>query len=165
MTAEAVGRTNFRKPSNIAMLTADLALLYTIPALVQTVMMSLLKDDTEPDHVVKRLINDQISYALAPVVLARDATAAVQAAAGVDNGMGYSGPASVRFFSDLANLGKQVGQGEPDEAFWKSLNSVGGTLFHYPSGQINRTVAGIDALAEGRTANPGVLIAGPAPNH
>lgn len=160
MTAEAVGRTNFRKPSNVALLAADLVLLYTVPALMQTVVTSLIKGEDDKEKIAKRLIADQVSYLMAPVVLSRDLGAGAQAALGVDNGMGYTGPASIRFFSDVYALGKQINQGDPDEAFWKALDNVGGVLFHYPAGQINRTASGIAALNDGRTSNPTALIGG-----
>ena len=72
----------------------------------------------------------------------------------------YAGPASVRFFADIAKFAKQAYQGDFDEGFWKALNNVTGTLLHYPSGQINATIDGIDAIARGRTQNPGALLVG-----
>ena len=110
-----------------------------------------------------RNVNDQISYLLGTVVGVREATSAVQEAAGVGGGYGYTGPASVRFFADLYKLGQQVHQGDLDAGFWKALNNAGGTLFHYPAAQINRTAQGLAALMQGDTRNPLVLLAGPPP--
>lgn len=73
---------------------------------------------------------------------------------------GYSGPAGTRFFSEIARLGKQAEQGEADAPFLKSLNNVGGILFHYPAGQINRTIEGASALYNGETDSPAALIFG-----
>lgn len=61
----------------------------------------------------------------------------------------------------FANLYKQVDQGEADEAFYKALNRAAGILLHYPSGQVERTVRGADALIEGQTRNPAALVVGP----
>lgn len=161
-TAEAYGRTDFKKPAQVALFAADMVLLYAAPALLSTLLRAGLQGEWDDEKkLVKRIAADQISYLLGTVVLLREATAGVQAAAGVDPGFGYSGPSSTRFFSDLYRLGQQVNQGEADAAFWKSLNNVGGVLFHYPAGQINRTVEGFEALREGRTRNPLAIVMGP----
>jgi hypothetical protein len=163
LTAEAYGRTNFKKPGEAALFAADMALLYTIPALAGTLVKAAMQGEDNPDKLAKTALADQISYLFSTLVGVREMSGAAQAVAGVDPGFGYSGPASIRFFADVYKLGKQVGQGEPDAAFWKALNNVGGELFHYPSGQINRTAAGIDALYNGESDNPGVLLVGPPP--
>lgn len=164
LTSEAVGRTNFKKPGDVVMLAADLALLYTIPALVGTLVKHLLKGDIDkPKELAKSMVADQIAYRLGSMVLLRELTPALQAAEGVGNGMGYSGPASTRFFQDFYQLGEQIKQGELDANFWKALNNVAGVLFHYPAGQINRTAQGLYEMMQGHTSNPGVLLVGPPP--
>lgn len=162
-TSEAVGRTNFRKPGDVVMLAADMALLYTIPALIGTLVKHLLKGDLDDrKKLMKDMVADQIAYRMGSMVLLRELTPALQAAEGVGNGLGYSGPASTRFFEDVYRLGQQVKQGDLDAAFWKSLNNVAGVLFHYPAGQVNRTAEGLYEMAKGRTQNPGTLLVGPA---
>ncbi len=161
LTAEAAGRTDFKKPGEVALFAADMVLLYSLPALLTTLLKAALMGDwDDEDKLAKKIVGDQISFAMGTVVGLREAAAGVQAALGVGEGFGYTGPASVRFFSDLYNLGKQVQQGEADEAFWKSLNNTTGVLFHYPAGQINRTATGIVALSEGRTENPLAVVMG-----
>ncbi|SPA25866.1 hypothetical protein CBM2623_A170020 [Cupriavidus taiwanensis] len=162
LTAEVVGRTDFKKPRDVAMLVCDLLLLYTIPAAVSTLIKAALHGDDDQEKLLRSLIADQLNYLFGTMVLLREAGAAVQATAGA-GGVDYTGPAAVRFFAELAKLGKQVQQGEPDEAFWKALNSVGGIIFHYPAGQINSTISGINALADGKTENPGALLVGAPP--
>jgi hypothetical protein len=54
----------------------------------------------------------------------------------------------------MNKLGVQVGQGELDMALFKAANNVGGLLFHYPAGQVNRAVEGTAALIDGKTDNP-----------
>lgn len=164
LTAEAAGRTNFKKPGQVALFAADMVLLYTLPALLTTLLKAALMGDwDDEDKMAKKIAGDQISFALGTVIGLREASAGAQAAVGVGEGFGYTGPASLRFFSDLYNLGKQVHQGEADEPFWKSLNNVGGVLFHYPAGQLNRTAAGLNALLDGRTQNPLALVMGAPP--
>lgn len=162
LTAEVVGRTDFRKPRDVAMLVCDLLLLYTIPAAVSTLVKAALHGDDDDEKLLRNLIADQLNYLFGTMVLLREAGAAVQATTGT-GGVDYTGPAAVRFFAELAKLGKQVQQGDADEAFWKALNSVAGIIFHYPAGQINATVSGINALADGKTENPGALLVGAPP--
>ena len=55
--------------------------------------------------------------------------------------------------------------GELDMAAFKAANNTAGVLFHYPAGQVNRTVEGTAALIEGRTDNLLAVIAGPPPRN
>jgi hypothetical protein len=160
LSAEAVGRTNFKSVKSLSLLAADLALLYVIPAALSTLVKATLKGDwNDEDKFWRRLISDQLTYLLGTVVVLREAGGAVQAAAGLPGG-DYQGPASVRFFASIAKLAKQAEQGEADGAFWKALNETAGTIFHYPAGQINSTLDGLSAIVNGETQNPGVLISG-----
>ena len=162
LTAEVFGRTNFRSPKDVAFLVADLALLYMVPSILGTLVKAGLKGEDDPEELAKSIIADLLGYTTGTMVGLREISAAIQAAVGSGPG-DYTGPASVRFFADLAKFAKQAKQGEPDAAFWKSLNNVGGTLFHYPAGQINATVQGINALADGKTENPGAVLVGAPP--
>jgi hypothetical protein len=159
--AEAVNRTDFRKPGDVARLAVDTALLAVIPSILYSLMTGLSKGDDE-DEITARLLRDQLGFLLGLLPFVREAQGAAQAAAGMDS-YGYTGPAATRFFVDLQRLGVQVGQ-IPDDGFdddfWKALNSVGGILFHYPSVQLQRTASGIEALAAGETSNPAVLVTG-----
>ena len=96
--------------------------------------------------------------------LTREMTSAVQARP-ASAASSATAPAGLRFFAELAKLGQQVGQGEFDMAAFKAANNTAGVLFHYPAGQVNRTVEGAAALIEGRTDNPLAVIAGPPPRN
>lgn len=74
--------------------------------------------------------------------------------------MSYGGPAGLRFFQQLDKLRAQVGQGEVDRALVRSAINVGGIALHLPSTQVNRTIDGIAALAEGKTENPLAVVGG-----
>jgi hypothetical protein len=63
---------------------------------------------------------------------------------------GYQGPAGTRVFSDSSKLLKEISQGEVDKGLIKSLNSVGGVLFHYPAGFVQKTAQGVIEVKEGR---------------
>lgn len=164
LTAEAAGRTDFKKPGQVALFAADMVLLYTLPSLLTTLLRAAMMGDWEDeDKLAKKIVSDMIGFALGTIIGLREASAGVQAAVGVGEGFGYTGPASLRFFSDIYKLGQQINQGEADEAFWKALNNVGGVLFHYPAGQLNRTASGFNALLDGRTQNPLALVMGAPP--
>lgn len=157
LTRESFGRT--KSIGDVPLLAADMLLLYSIPAILGTVLKAALGGDFEdPDKLKRRLIADQLNYMLGTVVLLREVGSATQAALGLTGD--YGGPASVRFFGDLAKLAKQVHQMEADEGFWKALNSTAGSIFHYPAGQISATIDGLNALATGKTKNPGALLVG-----
>lgn len=162
LTSESYGRTNFKSPASVAMLATDMILLYTLPAVLSTLLKAALKGDMDDKDKLKRqLIADQLTYMLGTMVGVREMSGAVQTSLGLPGD--YQGPASVRLFAEMAKLGKQVNQGEADASFWKTLNNVGGILLHYPAGQINATAEGIKALHDGTTHNPGALIVGPPP--
>lgn len=160
LTAESVSRTKFTNPLSVGRLAVDMLLLYSVPAALATLMKAALKGDTDDeDKLLRQLIADQLTYLFGTMVGLREAAGAVQTTLGLPGD--YRGPASVRVFSALASLGQQVGQGEADAAFWKSLNETAGILFHYPAGQINATAEGFYGLATGETQNPGALVVGP----
>lgn len=160
LTRVAYGRTNFYKPGEAGLFLVDMLLLYTVPAVLGTLLKAALQGDTDDeDELVKKLIADQMNYLLGTMVGLREIGGATAAALGLPSG--YSGPAGVRFFSEVQKLAKQVEQGEADAAFFKALNSSAGILFHYPAGQLNRTAEGVNAYLNGETENPAALIVGP----
>jgi len=150
-------RTNFRDPASVGRLAVDMLLLYTLPATLAEVMRAALLSDGEEgeDGLVEKLVRSNLSYMFGSMVGLREIGGAVQGYAG------YEGPAGTRFFSTFSRLVKQAEQGELDAALWRALNDVAGIFFHYPSGQIRRTVEGVEALAEGRTINPAAPLVGP----
>lgn len=154
LTAERYRETNFRKPADVGLFAVDMLLLYSVPAVLGSLVKHALTGGDD-DELAKKLAADQLNYMLGTLVGLREVSAAIS---GFN---GYSGPAGTRFFNELAKLGKQVQQGEADTAFAKALNNTAGILFHYPAGQINRTVEGLLALWEGDTQNPGALLVGP----
>lgn len=161
---ERAKATNFRSPLEVMHLAWDYLLLFSAPAVLATIMKSALTpggEEDDPEKLAKKLASEQISYLMGMMIGVREATSFVQGITGTSQyGGGYSGPAGLRFFSDLGKLGKQVSQGELDEALRRSLVNVGGVLLHLPSGQVNKTLDGINALNEGKTDNPAALLFG-----
>lgn len=158
LTAEATRRTDFRKPGQVGRLMVDYLLLYTVPAVLGYAVREALRpgDDDDKDLALE-LAREQASYLLGTMMLTRELSGVV------GGGYGYEGPAGARALASASKLLKQVEQGEPDAAFWRSLNDTAGALFHYPAGQVKRTIEGFAALVEGRTSNPGALISGAPP--
>lgn len=162
LTAESYGRTDFKKPGDVLLFGADMLLLYSIPALLSSLLKGWLQDDLEKRRLLKRIASDQLNYMLGTMVGLREVNAGAQAAAGLST-MGYTGPAGTRIFNDLYLLGVQIHQGRLDENFWKALNNTAGILLHYPAGQLNRIGEALAQYHDGKTSNPGILIAGPKP--
>jgi predicted GNAT family acetyltransferase len=165
LNVEAVRRTNFKSPSQVAMLATDMLLLNTVPIVFSVALKELLKggcgDDLE--CLGEKLASEQLNFLFGQMVLLREAGVAIDVAAG-GQGFGYQGPAGLRFFADLYKLGAQTNQGEADIAFFKAANQVAGAILHYPAGQINATMEGIIAIEEGKVEGVNVLtalIAGP----
>lgn len=156
LTAESYAKTDFKNVKSVGAFAVDMLLLYTVPAVLSTLVREGMKgfgDDDEP--FVEKIIREQLSYMLGTMVGVRELGSAVQGF------YGYSGPAGARFFSDFGSLLSQASQGEADEAFWRALGKTGGVLFHLPAGQVDRTVRGFIQLYEGGTSNPMVLLGGP----
>jgi hypothetical protein len=162
--AERTKATNFRSPLEVMHLAWDFLLLYSVPAVLASLMKSALQPgggDEDEEELARRLIGEQISYMMGLMVGLREITGAVQYATGTRQfDMAYGGPAGLRFFQELDKLGKQIGQGELDRALARSVVNVGGVMLHLPSGQINRTVDGVLAISEGKTDNPAAILFG-----
>jgi hypothetical protein len=160
---ERAKATNYRSPLEVMHLAGDFLLLYSVPAVLASLIKSALTPggDDDAEELARKLIGEQISYLMGLMVGVREITGAVQYATGTKQfDMAYGGPAGLRFFQELDKLGKQVGQGELDRALARSVVNVGGVLLHLPSGQINRTVDGVIAMSEGKTDNPAALLFG-----
>jgi hypothetical protein len=152
-------------PAKKAKLAADYALLYVVPAVLGYFLKAAItpgdSGDDDPEKIAKKLAANQIDYLMGLMVVVREFGEAAKLVSGAnDMGRSYSGPAGVRVISDVGTLATQVHQGEFDDAFRKAaINTIGG-LFGLPSAQINRTITGTKALAEGKTNNPAAVAFG-----
>ncbi len=162
LAAERTRATDFRKPGQVAALAVDYLLLYTVPAVLGSLLKQLISsDDEDEDEMARRLIGEQISYLMGSFVGLREVTGALQYATGTKViPTTYGGPAGLRLISELEKFGKQVAQGELDAALFRSAAQVVGIAMHWPTGQIAKTVEGAVALIEGQTDNPAALISG-----
>jgi len=150
-------------PARRAKLAADMLLLYTVPA----VLGALLKDAITPgddgdddEKLVRKLIAEQISFLLGLFVVGREFAEIGKIAAGADGVRDYTGPAGLRVVADAIKFSQQARQGEFDDAFRKALVNAAGSTMGLPAAQINRSITGAKALAEGETENPAALVLG-----
>lgn len=157
LMAENTRRTNFKHPAEVGRLATDFLLLYTIPAILGWLVKGSVRgfDDEDLEEPMKALAAEQVSFLAGGFFGLREFTSAISGF------YGYSGPAGTRFFSEGSSIITQAQQGEVDRALLKSLNDTGGILFHYPSGQVQRTVEGFISILEGETNNPGAVLLGP----
>lgn len=149
-----------RDPRAIARLAADAMLLFVVPALLGHVMRAALTGNLgdeldDPEKLAAALAGELAAYMASPLIGVRELAQLLQGYAG------YEGPAGARAFNVVGDLAAQAKQGELDEAFWRSLNAAGGVLLHYPAVQVDRTVRGVMALANGDTYNPLAVVMGP----
>jgi hypothetical protein len=159
LNVEAVRRTDFKRPGDVGLLAVDLMLLNIVPVLFATALKQVMKGDCDwedTECLLKKVGQEQISYMAGQMIVLREVAVAAQAVTGGDT-YGYQGPAGLRFFSDLYKLGVQTDQADADFALFKAANSVGGTLLHYPAGQINSTLDGILAIEDGRVEGLSIL--------
>lgn len=170
LAVERTKATDIKNPLEVGRLAVDYLLLFIVPATLGALLKAALKaalnaalkgESDDEDKLLKKIAAENLSYLLGTMVLLRELAPAVQKAAGVSEfNIGYGGPAGLRFFQELDRLGTQIGQGDIDGSFLKALNNVGGVLFHYPAGQVNRTVEGAVSMMEGRDG-PGAMVFGP----
>lgn len=165
--AESWNRTDFKKPGDVMRLATDFLLLYSVPAALATLLKSALVGDADdPEKLMRKLIAEQISYLFGLMVGVRELSAGVATMLGVQQfDATYSGPAGLRLFSEATKLAKQIQQGEWDTAMRKALVNTSGILFHLPSGQVNRTWDGVQALSDGTTQNPLAPLVGAPPKN
>ena len=158
--------TEFKDPMAVGKLAVDYLMLFTVPAVLGTLLKELVRgsdDDWDKEKLLKKLAKEQLNYLMGTMVLTREVGAAIT------GDYGYSGPAGVRLFAEINKLAKQVEQGEVDTALVKAAINVAGiaglpVIGQFPSGQINRTIDGVVAVSEG-TAGPQAVIFGAPLKH
>lgn len=164
LNVESYRKTSFKNPNEVGRFVGDMLLINTVPMLATLIMYEILKGecDWDPECMTKKAAREQVGYMANQVVGFRDFAPAITGAMGGQT-FGRAGPAGLSIYSDMNNLGTQLGQGEADLAFWKAANRVGGILLHYPAGQLNATMDGIVAIENGEVEGaeiPAALIAG-----
>ncbi|MDR3005196.1 MAG: hypothetical protein LBV14_13295 [Acidovorax sp.] len=139
---------------------ANILLMVTVPAVLQSLLkQAMTPGDDDWDKWLMSLPAEVASFMAGLVVFVRELAPLAKSLSG-EGAMGYGGPAGLRMIGDVLRLGQQAGQGEFDTGFRKAFISVLGDLTGLPSVQINRTVDGAEAMADGKTDNPAALAFG-----
>ena len=150
-------------PAKRAKLAVDYLMLYTVPAVLGYTLKAALtpgdSGDDDLEEIAKKLAAEQLSYLMGLMVVVREFGEVAKIATG-NPSFGYQGPAGVRAISDAQKFGQQAMQGEFDDAFRKSAVNLIGDFTGLPAAQINRTLTGTQALAEGKTENPAAVAFG-----
>jgi hypothetical protein len=150
-------------PAKRAKLAVDYLMLYTVPAVLGYALKAALtpgdSGDDDLEEIAKKLAAEQLSYLMGLMVVVREFGEVAKIATG-NPSFGYQGPAGVRAISDAQKFGQQAMQGEFDDAFRKSAVNLIGDFTGLPAAQINRTMTGTKALAEGKTENPAAVAFG-----
>lgn len=155
LMADRVGELRRVGPSDLPYFAVDFALLSIIPATLTALLYHFLKGDDD-DSLWSEIVNQNLSYMTGTMMMTREIGAIFA------GNTGYTGPAGARLFDAISKFSVQVKQGEADEALARSANTVFGILLHYPAAQIDRTVRGTTAFANGE-AGPAAPIVGPPP--
>jgi hypothetical protein len=153
MTAKSKGR-----------LAADYAMLFVVPVVLTTALKQALTpggdDEWDMEKLARKLAAEQLSYLMGTMIILREFGQAGQIMFGNDKARDYSGPAGLRVVADSVSFLKQASQLEFDDSFRKAAINLLGDLTGLPSAQINRTITGTKALAEGKTDNPAAIVLG-----
>lgn len=154
LAVESAKRTGRERTfGSVLRMMTDYLMLVSVPVAFSMLLKEGLRGDDDDDELPEKLVKEHISYAIGLFPLVREVGGAIE-------GFDYRGPAGLSFFGDASALIKQAQQGEADEAFLRALNRTAGTLLHYPAGQVDRTVRGMVAVAEG-DAGPQAILVGP----
>lgn len=155
-----VGQTMTAKSK--AKLASDYLLLYTVPAVLGLALKSAITpgdDGDDWEDLAKKMAAAQISYLMGLMVVVREFGEIAKVMTG-QHSFGYQGPAGVRIVGDALKFGKEASQGEFDEGMRKASVNIVSDLTGLPGAQINRSITGAEALAEGKTDNPAALALG-----
>ncbi len=144
-----------------ARLASDYLLLYSVPAVLGFALkQAITPGDDDWDKIAGKLLAEQVGYLMGLMVLVREFGEAAKAMVPGEHTKDYAGPSGVRTVVDVYKFGAQVKQGEFDDAFRKAAVNLTGDLFGVPSAQVNRTITGAQAIAEGKTDNPAAIAFG-----
>ncbi|MCM1512870.1 MAG: hypothetical protein NC112_07155, partial [Oxalobacter formigenes] len=155
-TALNMGVTSAMTAQSRGKMAADFLLIYTLPAILTTLLKEAFVgggDDWDMEALGKKLAADQLSYLLGMMIITRE----LQTVSNIlfeGKGMGYSGPTGTRVINDMLQFAQQARQGEFDEAFRRTLFNLIGDTTGLPAAQINRSITGFNAVADGETVNP-----------
>lgn len=159
LNVEAIRRTSFKSPTQLASFAADMLIINVVPVLMAVALREMMRGKCEIDDtecLAERYVEEQMGHLFGQMVLLRELSSAGAAMVGGET-FGYQGPSGVRFFADVYKAGVQYGQGDVDWPAVKSTLNVMGSLLHWPTGQIVATTEGIMAVENGEVEGVSIL--------
>ncbi|KKM78672.1 hypothetical protein LCGC14_1357630, partial [marine sediment metagenome] len=129
------------KPKTVASsvhLATDLFMLFVLEAMTTAALYGRWPDDDDDESFSWWLAKETAESVAAGIPLVREVSSAMFSSGNTPIG---------GLTTDIYDLAQQLQQMELDDTLLKELNNVGGTLFHYPSSQLNRALE--SAWAEG----------------
>ena len=167
--------TTMTDPASIGRFGVDFLMLTTVPAVLNYAIRSAFRGGPANKHDWDNAESIALSVVKENAAFIMDLMPLTRELSGMIEGRDYAGPAGASFFADATKAGFQIsrvakaaekGKELPlDYEFFKAQAAVAGILFHLPVNQFVRTVGGLQSMIEGKTSNPGALIAGPPPKH
>lgn len=147
-TVEAVGqfKGSERDPAAYAKLASDMALLYTVPAILTYALEQAIvgsKGDKDPDDWLKAIAASHAEFLTGTVPYLREVN-------GVFRGFrDYNGPPALRLIQHTYEVANAFADADVTEGA-QSINAAAGEILGYPAAQINRTWDGMNAVRRGR---------------
>ena len=144
---ELTRKTNFKTIGGIVDWAANMLMLYALEATMVGLIRGQFPDKEDEDEnygieVAKYIGGETINALFGGVPVIREF---------VSEARGFNGGGIIgSVIDDAGKVFEQIGQGEIDQGLITAANSLGGTLFHYPSSQINKTGRAFNLAAQGK---------------
>lgn len=154
---ERTRQTQFRDPRQVMVWALDMAMLFTLEAVLAALVRGQLPDgdDEEEDGWMEFLAKQTAMSVASTLPFIRDLSSGVQ---------GFSGGGAYGSIMDtMARPIYQASQGELDKALVRATVDAGGLFLHAPSTQINRFVDATWRQAEGEGVSPLEYLVGKRP--
>ncbi len=152
--------TNFKSIKEVLQWSSDMALLYVVEAAVVSLMRGELPDEDSPDDesALEVILQRSVGTLGAGIPFVREATSAME---GFPAG-GYVGSLG----NELGKAVQAYGLAKENEedlslSFWKAANNMGGAVFRYPSGAINKAASAHELMLEGEDISIWEYFTGP----
>ncbi len=148
----------------------DAVLINFIPSVMMMMMRQVIDrecDFNDATCLARKLGSEQTEFIMGMHPITRELGRNIAPLIFSEKPWTYKGPAGLAIADDFNQLVAGFAKDEWKAPLLYKANEVGGVLFRYPAGQINDTLKGIMAIAdgdvEGIEAIP-ALISGPPPN-
>ena len=131
---ETTVKTNFRNPVEAISWAVDMALLFTLEAVLYSAVKGYLPEDDENDAVW--LAKETMFSMMSTLPILREVSGGLQ-------GFGPGGILGATLDKVVVKPFQQASQGEWDKAMVKALMDMSGILLHLPSSQTNAVIEAV----------------------